>query len=178
MHCRNKAKRIRRQSHCCYSSRRFRAPVGAGSRDDAGSLGRRDAVQQGLERSNVNQNSGVAEVFFRPTKSALSTSLACAEEYLRTAPVEDCGRLSARLARWSSRVPLLLEIARTQTDLKLRTYSDQRWVEQKLIGRGDLALLYDSDRTVELRVQILRAHPKWIVPGRNKADPISARVTT
>lgn len=60
-------------------------------------------------------------------------------------------------------VPLLLEIARTNPDPKLRLTAIKRLGEQhndQVVD--DLVKLYDSDRTKEIRIQILRA----LVEGR------------
>lgn len=55
-------------------------------------------------------------------------------------------------------VPILLDIARTNPDLKLRLTAIKRLGEQNADSVAeDLARLYDADKTKEVRVQILRA---------------------
>ena len=55
-------------------------------------------------------------------------------------------------------VPILLDIARTNADLRLRLTAIKRLGEQNSDAvADDLARLYDADRTKEVRVQILRA---------------------
>lgn len=55
-------------------------------------------------------------------------------------------------------VPILVDIARNQTDLKLRLTAIRRLGEQESDTIADeLSKLYDADRTKEIRLQILRA---------------------
>jgi HEAT repeat protein len=55
-------------------------------------------------------------------------------------------------------VPILLDIARSQTDMKLRLTAIKRLGEQNgETVADDLARLYDTDRTPDIRTQILRA---------------------
>ena len=62
-------------------------------------------------------------------------------------------------------VPMLLDIARTNSDLKLRLTAIKRLGEQRNEQVADeLIKLYDADRTKEIRVQILRA----LVEGRTQ----------
>ena len=124
-------------------------------------LGRGEAVQQGLEQNNnceikilalqslfqANEDRAinfVSEVLKSPSTECPS---------LKTAAVSLLGSQGGPRA-----VPLLLQVARSQSDMKLRLTAIRRLGEQN----GDtiaeeLVKLYDADRTKEVRVQILRA---------------------
>jgi HEAT repeat protein len=123
-------------------------------------LGRGDAVQQALERNNCEIKILALQSLFQANEERAisfvgdvlkSTSTVCPG--LKAAAVSLLGSQGGPRA-----VPLLLEIARNQTDMKLRLTAIKRLGEQN----GDtvaeeLARLYDADRTKEVRAQILRA---------------------
>lgn len=123
-------------------------------------LGRGDAVQQALERNNCEIKILALQSLFQANEERAisfvgdvlkSTSTACPG--LKTAAVSLLGSQGGSRA-----VPLLLEIARSQADMKLRLTAIKRLGEQNGdTVADDLARLYDADRTKEVRVQILRA---------------------
>lgn len=64
-----------------------------------------------------------------------------------------------------SSVPFLLDVARAQTDLKLRLTAIKRLGEQNNDAIADeLIKLYDADKTKEIRIQILRAFAEMHTP--------------
>jgi HEAT repeat protein len=123
-------------------------------------LGRRDAVQQALDRSNCEIKILALQSLFQANEER---ALSFVGDVLKS-PSTDCpGLKSAAVSLLGSQggaraIPLLLEIARSQTDIKLRLTAIKRLGEQNGDSLADdLSRLYDSDRTKEIRVQILRA---------------------
>jgi len=123
-------------------------------------LGHGNAVQQALDRNNCEIKILALQSLFQANEDRAlsfvgdvlkSPSIECPE--LKTAAVSLLGSQGGARA-----VPLLLEIARSQSDLKLRLTAIRRLGEQNGdTVADDLARLYDADRTKEVRVQILRA---------------------
>jgi len=123
-------------------------------------LGRGDAVQQALNRSNCEIKILALQSLFQADEERAmnfvsevlkSNSTDCPS--LKTAAVSLLGSRGGTRA-----VPILLEIARSQADLKLRLTAIRRLGEQNNDNIADeLARIYDTDRTKEVRAQILRA---------------------
>ena len=123
-------------------------------------LGRKDAIQDAFNRDNCEIKILALQSLFQANKETAINSVA---DVLKS-PSTDCpGLKSAAVSLLGSHggtrvVPILLEIARSQTDLKLRLTAIKRLGEQNSDTiADDLAKLYDADRTKEIRMQILRA---------------------
>jgi HEAT repeat protein len=123
-------------------------------------LGRGDAVQQALDRSNCEIKILALQSLFQANEER---AIGFVGDVLKS-PSTDCpGLKAAAVSLLGSQggaraVPLLLDIARNQTDLKLRLTAIKRLGEQNGdTVAEDLARLYDADRTTEVRAQILRA---------------------
>jgi HEAT repeat protein len=111
-------------------------------------LGRGEAIQQALQ-SLFQANEERAINFVSETLKANSAQC----PGLQSAAVSLLGSHGGARV-----VPLLLDIARNQTDLKLRLTAIKRLGEQKNDAVvDDLAKLYDTDKSKEVRAQILRA---------------------
>jgi len=123
-------------------------------------LGRGDAVQQALDRSNCEIKILALQSLFQADEDR---ALNFVTEVLKSNST-DCPSLKAAAVSLlgshggSRAVPVLLEIARGQNDLKLRLTAIRRLGEQNSDNIADeLARIYDSDHTKEIRAQILRA---------------------
>jgi HEAT repeat protein len=120
-------------------------------------LGRGDAVQQALDRNNCEIKILALQSLFQANEDRAISFVA---DVLKS-PSTDCpGLKSAAVSLLGSQggpraVPMLLEIARSQADMKLRLTAIRRLSEHGVAD--DLVQLYDADRTREIRVQVLRA---------------------
>jgi HEAT repeat protein len=123
-------------------------------------LGRGDAVQQALDRNNCEIKILALQSLFQANGER---AISFAGDVLKSSSTECPGLKTAAVSLLGSQggsraVPLLLEIARNQADLKLRLTAIKRLGEQNGdTVADDLARLYDADRTKEVRAQILRA---------------------
>ncbi|HEX8178600.1 MAG TPA: HEAT repeat domain-containing protein [Pyrinomonadaceae bacterium] len=123
-------------------------------------LGRRDAIQQAFDRDNCEIKILALQSLFEAdedrainfvTDVLRANSTECPA--LRAAAVSLLGSHGGARA-----VPILIDIARNQPDMKLRLTAIKRLGEQNSdTVADDLARLYDTDRTPEVRSQILRA---------------------
>ena len=123
-------------------------------------LGRGNAVEQALDQNNCEIKILALQSLFQANEDRAigfvsdvlkSNSTACPG--LKTAAVSLLGSHGGSRA-----TPILLDIARSQGDLKLRLTAIKRLGEQNLDSVADeLARLYDADRMKEVRAQILRA---------------------
>jgi HEAT repeat protein len=123
-------------------------------------LGRGDAVEQALDRNNCEIKILALQSLFQANEDR---AISFVGDVLKSTSTECPGLKTAAVSLLGSQggpraVPLLLEIARNQTDMKLRLTAIKRLGEQNGdTVAEDLARLYDADRTKEVRVQILRA---------------------
>ncbi len=129
-------------------------------------LGRGDAVQQALDRSNCEIKILALQSLFQANEDR---ALSFVTEVLKTNPEACPGLKAAAVSLAGSHggpkvVPLLVEIARGQTDMKLQLDLKLRLTAIRRLGEQnsdavaeELVRLYDADRTKEIRVQILRA---------------------
>lgn len=123
-------------------------------------LGRGDAVQQALDRSNCEIKILALQSLFQANEER---AISFVSDVLKSTSTDCPGLKTAAVSLLGSQggpraVPLLLEIARSQADLKIRLTAIKRLGEQNGdTVADDLARLYDADRTKEVRAQILRA---------------------
>ncbi len=123
-------------------------------------LGRRDAIQQALDRDNCEIKILALQSLFQANEER---AINFVTEVLKTNAAQCPGLQAAAVSMLGAHggarvVPLLLDIARNQTDLKLRLTAIKRLGEQKNEAVvDDLIKLYDTDHTKEIRGQILRA---------------------
>ena len=123
-------------------------------------LGRGDSVQQALDNNNCEIKILALQSLFEANEER---AISFVGDVLKSTSTECPGLKTAAVSLLGSQggpraVPLLLEIARSQTDMKLRLTAIKRLGEQNSdTVAGDLARLYDADRTKEVRAQILRA---------------------
>ncbi len=128
-------------------------------------LGYQDAIKQALERGNADRDNceikilALQSLFDADEDRAINfvgdvlkaNSTACPA--LRAAAVSLLGSHGGARA-----IPVLLDIARNQPDMRLRLTAIKRLGEQNGDAVADeLARLYDAERTPEVRTQILRA---------------------
>ena len=128
-------------------------------------LGRKADVDQALQRDNCEIKILALQSLFRADEER---AIDIVTQALRENPNTCQGLQAAALmmlgAHGGTRgVPILLEVARANPDLKLRLTAIHRLGELKSEQLTDeLIKIYDADRTKEVRVQILRA----LVQGR------------
>lgn len=123
-------------------------------------LGRGDAIRQALDRDNCEIKILALQSLFQADEDrAISFVTEVLKGGASDCPTLKYAAVSLLGSHSGSRgVPLLLEIARSQSDLKLRLTAIKRLGEQNGDTIADeLARLYDADRTREIRSQILRA---------------------
>jgi len=130
-------------------------------------LGRGDAVQQALDRSNCEIKILALQSLFQADEDRAMTFVS---QVLKSNSA-DCPSLQAAAVSLLGShggpraVPVLLEIAKGQNDLRLRLTAIRRLGEQNSDNVADeLARLYDTDRTKEVRAQILRAFAEMQSP--------------
>jgi HEAT repeat protein len=123
-------------------------------------LGRKDAVDQALERDDCEIKILALQSLFQADEER---AIGLVTEALRANPVKCQGFQSAAVSILGSHggprvVPILLDIARSNPDPKLRLTAIRRLGDQKSDQVTDeLIKIYDADRTKEIRGQILRA---------------------
>ncbi len=123
-------------------------------------LGRRADVNQALERDSCEIKMLALQSLFQADQER---AIGIATEALRANPTQCPGFQAAAVSMLGSHggaraVPILLEIARTNPDQKLRLTAIKRLGDQhEEQAIDELIKLYDADRTKEIRAQILRA---------------------
>lgn len=123
-------------------------------------LGRKADVEQALDRDNCEIKILALQSLFQADKER---AIGIVTDALRAAPTQCQGFQAAAVSMLGSNagpraVPLLLDIARSNPDLKLRLTAIKRLGEQHNDQvAGELIKLYDADRTKEIRTQVLRA---------------------
>ena len=123
-------------------------------------MGRKDAVEQALARDNCEIKILALQSLFQADEER---AISIVMESLRANP-QPCENFQAAAvsmlgAHGGARaVPILLDIARSNADIKLRLTAIKRLGDQHNEQITDeLIKLFDADRTKELRIQILRA---------------------
>jgi len=123
-------------------------------------LGRGDAIKQALSHENCEIKTLALQSLFDADEDR---AIGFVSEVLKSSNA-DCPTLKyAAVSLLGSHggargVPLLLEIARNQSDLKLRLTAIRQLGEQNDDAVADeLTKLYEAEKTREIRVQILRA---------------------
>lgn len=128
-------------------------------------LGRKDAVEQALDRDNCEIKILALQSLFQADEER---AIGIATEALRTNPPKCQNFQAAVLSILGSHggprvTPILLDIARNNPDPKLRQTAIRRLGDQKSDQIVDeLIKIYDADQTKEVRGQILRA----LIEGR------------
>jgi len=123
-------------------------------------LGRKAEVEQALERDNCEIKILALQSLFQADPER---AIGIVTEALRATPNQCAGFTAAAVSMLGSQggprvAPLLLEIARSNPDPKLRLTAIKRLGEQHSDQITDeLIKIYDADRTKEIRGQILRA---------------------
>ena len=123
-------------------------------------LGEQDAVKKGLERDNCEIKMLALQSLFQADEERAT---AIVMDAIKTNPTQ-CEGFQAvavsMLARHGGTraIPVLLDVARSNPDLKLRltairALGDQRNEQMT----GELIKIYDADKTKEIRYQVLRA---------------------
>ncbi|MGH9971590.1 MAG: HEAT repeat domain-containing protein [Pyrinomonadaceae bacterium] len=123
-------------------------------------LGRGDAVQQALDRNNCEIKILALQSLFQANEErAIGFVADVLKNNTTSCPGLQTAAVSLLGAHGGSRaVPLLLEIARTQPDMRLRLTAIKRLGEQNGDTIADeLVRLYDGERAKEVKAQILRA---------------------
>ena len=123
-------------------------------------MGRKDAVEQALARDNCEIKILALQSLFQADEER---AISIVMEALRANP-QPCENFQAAAVSilgshgGARAVPILLDIARSNADMKLRLTAIKRLGDQNNEQVTDeLLKLYDADRTKEVRVQILRA---------------------
>jgi HEAT repeat protein len=123
-------------------------------------LGRKDLVDQRLEQDNCEIKILALQSLFQADEER---AIGIVLDSLKTNPPPCQGFQAAAVSmlgthRSPRAVPILLDIARSNPDLKLRLTAIKRLGDQHSEQVTDeLIKLYDGDRTKEVRAQILRA---------------------
>src|ERR1041385_3207585 len=123
-------------------------------------LGRKADVDQGLERDNCEIKMLALQSLFQADQER---AIGIASEALRANPGRCQNFQAAALSLLGSHggaraVPILLEIARSNPDQRLRLTAIKRLGDQHTDQvTDDLIKIYDADKTKEIRAQILRA---------------------
>ena len=123
-------------------------------------MGQQAAVNQALERENCEIKILALQSLFQADQER---AIGLVTESLRAAPGQCQGFQAAAVSMLGSHggprvVPLLLDIARTNSDQKLRLTAIKRLGEQHNEQiTEELIKMYEADRTKEIRSQVLRA---------------------
>jgi HEAT repeat protein len=131
-------------------------------------LGRKDAVEQALSRDDCEIKILALQSLFQADEER---AIGIVTEALRTNPPKCQGFQAAAVSVLGSHggprvTPILLDIARSNPDPKLRLTAIRRLGEQNNDQvTAELIKIYDADQTKEVRGQILRA----LVEGRTPA---------
>ena len=151
-------------------------------------LGRGEAVQQALDRNNCEIKILALQSLFQANEDrAFSYVNEVVKSNSESCPGLKTAAVSLAGSHGGARVvPLLLEIARNQGDLKLRLTAIKRLGDQNSDSIAEeLGKLYDADKTKEIRAQILRAfaemrssraETKLIEVARSGDDPALRQV--
>ena len=151
-------------------------------------LGRREAVQQALDRNNCEIKILALQSLFQANEDrAINYVSEVVKSNTESCPGLKTAAVSLAGSHGGARVvPLLLDIARSQGDQKLRLTAIKRLGDQNSDAIAEeLAKLYDADKTKEIRAQILRAfaemhstraETKLIEVARSGDDPALRRV--
>lgn len=130
-------------------------------------LGRGDAIQQALDRNNCEIKMLALQSLFQANEDR---AISFVSEVLKSNSESCPGIKAAAVSLLGSHggaraTPILLDIARSQGDMKLRLTAIRRLGEQKGdTVADDLTRLYEADRTKEVRAQILRAFAEMNSP--------------
>lgn len=133
-------------------------------------LGRKAEVEQALERDNCEIKILALQSLFQADQER---AIGIVTEALRSNPGQCTGFQAAAVSMLGSHggprvVPILLDIARSNPDPRLRLTAIKRLGEQNSDQVSDeLIKLYDADRTREIRGQILRALVESRTPRGN-----------
>ena len=123
-------------------------------------MGFKAQVEQALQRDNCEIKMLALQSLFQADQDR---AIAIATEALRANPTQCPGFPAAAVSMLGSQggaraVPLLLDIARSNPDVKLRLTAIKRLGEQHNDQIADEFIkLYDADRNKDVRIQILRA---------------------
>ena len=123
-------------------------------------LGRKADVDQALQRDNCEIKILALQSLFQADEER---AVGIVTEALRSNPTSCQGFQAAAVSMLGAHggaraVPILLDVARTNPDMKLRLTAIKRLGDQQSDQVTDeLIKIYDADRTKEVRVQILRA---------------------
>ena len=123
-------------------------------------LGHKDAVELGLQRDNCEIKILALQSLFQADQDR---AIGIVTEALRANPAPCQGFQAAAVSMLGSQrnpkvVPILLDIARSNPDQKLRLTAIKRLGEHHSEPvTDDLIKLYDGDTTKEIRAQVLRA---------------------
>ena len=123
-------------------------------------LGRKDLVEERLQQDNCEIKILALQSLFQADEER---AIGLVLESLKTTPPPCQGFQAAAVSMLGSHrspraIPILLDIARSNPDLKLRLTAIKRLGDQQNEQVTDeLIKLYDTDRTKEVRAQILRA---------------------
>ena len=123
-------------------------------------LGRQAEVDQALSRDNCEiKILALQSLFQADEERAISIVTEALKSNANQCPGFQSAAVSLLGAHGGAKVtPILLDIARNQTDLKLRLTAIKRLGEQRNDTVTDeLIKLYDADKTKEVRAQLLRA---------------------
>ena len=123
-------------------------------------MGRKDAVEQALERDNCEIKILALQSLFQADQER---AIALVTDSLRAAPTQCQGFQAAAVSLLGAHggprvVPLLTDIARNNPDIRLRMTAIKRLGDQhneQVVA--ELIKLYDADRNKDVRAQILRA---------------------
>ena len=151
-------------------------------------LGRGASVQQALDRSNCEMKILALQSLFQGDEDrAISFVTELLKSNSESCPGLKAAALSLAGSNGGARVvPLLLDAARNQGDLKLRLTAIRRLGEQNSDSIADeLARLYEADKATEIRTQILRAlaemhsaraEAKLVEVARSGNDPVARQM--
>ena len=123
-------------------------------------MGRKADVEQALDRDNCEIKILALQSLFQADEER---AIGLVTESLRSNPGQCQGFQAAAVSMLGSHggprvVPLLLDIARTNADMRLRLTAIKRLGEQNSDQVSDeLIKIYDADKTKDIRSQILRA---------------------
>jgi HEAT repeat protein len=123
-------------------------------------MGRKDAVEQALARDNCEIKILALQSLFQADEER---AISIVTESLRANPTPCAGFQAAAVSMLGAHggaraVPILLDIARSNADIKLRLTAIKRLGDQHNEQVTDeLLKIYEADRTKEVRIQILRA---------------------
>lgn len=128
-------------------------------------MGEKAAVAQAFERDNCEIKILALQSLFQADRER---AIGLVNESLRSSATQCQGFQAAAVSMLGSHggptvVPLLLDVARTNADMRLRLTAIKRLGEQNNEQVAEeLIKIYDADRTKEIRTQVLRA----LIEGR------------